>query len=325
MDELGVDIVGIGEHHTADYAVSAPQMLLGALASVTKNIKLSSAASLLTTNCAVKLYQDFATLDLLSNGRIELMLGKGAFEESFDLFGSREVFGEDLENYKEVFYQKLELLDKINHQKEPLSWDNQYNRALDKEIIYPRAQKPLDIWLSGGGNVESARKAGTLGYPFVIGILNGKYSNYKEAVYAYKEAYNDAGHDISKMQIASHSPGLLRGDASILPREIMQLYKSRMNLIGSPRDWEPYTSYRHRYSSSELGCVFVGRVEQIVDKILLHKQEFGLTRFCMHMDFGGPSHLAIMKSIELFGDKVIPQIRKHLEEEIYDFEEGFQL
>ncbi|MHC5310088.1 LLM class flavin-dependent oxidoreductase [Myroides sp. LJL116] len=306
MDEVGLDVFGIGEHHRPDYAVSTPEIVLSAASSVTKNIKLTSSVSVLSSSDPVRLYQSFATLDLLSKNRAEITVGRGSFIESFPLFG------QDLDKYSEIFTEKLDLLLKINKADGPLSWKGEHRPSLENQEIFPRADKPLDIWIAAGGTPESVQRAARLGLPLVFAIIGGMPSQYKGFFDYYRQEYLNAGHDINKMQIATHSHGLIGEDEQALAKGYFPLYKGQMDRIGSSRGWQPYTYSQYEYGREKEGALFIGDPNQVADKILYHQEMFGLTRWLMHIDIGAPDHKTVMKSIELLGDKVAPQVRKAL-------------
>ncbi|MHC5201484.1 LLM class flavin-dependent oxidoreductase [Myroides sp. LJL119] len=306
MDQVGLDVFGIGEHHRPDYVVSTPEIILAAAASVTKNIKLTSAVSVLSSSDPVRLYQSFSSVDLISKGRTEITVGRGSFIESFPLFGL------DLEKYSEIFSEKLELLLKINNTNGPITWEGEFRPALKDQEIFPRPEKPMDIWIAAGGTPESVGRAAKLGLPLVFAIIGGMPIQYKPFFDYYKAEYLSAGHDPAKMQIATHSHGLLGLDADVLSKDYFPIYKSQMDHIGSSRGWQPYTYEQYEYGREKEGALFIGDANQVIDKVLYQQELFGLTRWLMHMDLGAPNHKTIMKSIEILGDKVAPAIKKAL-------------
>ena len=306
MDQVGLDVFGIGEHHRPDYAVSTPEIVLAAASSVTENIKLTSSVSVLSSSDPVRLYQSFSTLDLLSKGRAEITVGRGSFIESFPLFG------QDLDKYSEIFEEKLGLLLKINQAKGPISWKGDFRPAISKQQVYPKPERPLEVWIAAGGTPESVQRAARLGLPLVFAIIGGMPEQYKGFFELYKQEYINAGHDISKMQIATHSHGLLGEDGAALAKEYFPSYKEQMDRIGSSRGWQPYTYSQYEYGRDKQGALFIGDANQVADKILYNQEVFGLTRWLMHMDIGAPDHKTMMKSIEILGDKVAPKVKKAL-------------
>ncbi|SFA60014.1 probable oxidoreductase, LLM family [Pedobacter suwonensis] len=306
MDEVGLDFYGIGEHHRPDYAVSSPEIILAAAATVTKNIKLSSAVSVLSSSDPVKLYQNFATIDLISNGRAELMAGRGSFIESFPLFGY------NLQDYDELYEEKLELLLKIN--KEPkISWKGKFRPELNNQEVLPRpVNNNLKIWVAVGGTPESVERAGRLGLPVMFAIIGGQPIQFKPLFDYYKKVYQAYGHDMNKFEVGVHMHSLFGENSNEIADYYYPLYSAQMNRIGRSRGWAPYQRNQFNGGRGSSGALIIGDANESVDKILAMKETFGLTRFSAHMDVGGPSHNAMMKSIEIFGTKIAPEVRKAL-------------
>lgn len=306
MDELGLDYFGIGEHHRPDFAVSSPEILLAAAAVVTKNIKLGSAVSVLSSADPVKLYQNFAMVDLLSNGRAELMAGRGSFIESFPLFGN------NLNDYNELFTEKLDLLLKINKE-ESITWKGRFRPELVNQQVLPRAvDNNLPIWIAVGGTPESVIRAGQLGLPLMIAIIGGSPSQFKPLFNLYREEYQKAGHDMAKFQVGIHAHAFFGEDGDQVAADYYPLYAAQMDRIGKSRGWSPYTKYQFDYGRKRDGALFVGDAEAAIDKILYAQEMFGLTRFAAHMDVGAPAHKDMMKSIEIFGTRIAPKVREAL-------------
>ena len=303
MDEVGIDVFAMGEHHRPDYAVSSPEILLAATASVTKNIKLASGVTVLSSAEPVKVYQDFSTIDLISKGRAEIFVGRGSFIESFPLFGY------NLADYNELFEEKLDLLLKINSQ-ENVSWKGNLRAPMQSQTVYPRAfnDGKLPIWIAVGGTPESVLRAAKLGLPLIVAIIGGMPKGFKNLIEFYKQEYLRAGHDPEKMQIAVHSHTFVSDDPAVIDG-YFQNYKSQMDRIGASRGWAPFTKMQYDGGRSKEGALFIGNSNEVADKINEVKEMFGLTRFIGHMDVGDPSHDVMMKSIELFGDKVSSQVR----------------
>lgn len=306
MDELGVDVFGIGEHHRPDYVISVPEILLAAAASVTKKIKLTSAVSVLSSSDPVRIFQSFSSIGLLSDGRSEITVGRGSFIESFPLFGY------SLEDYEELFTEKLDLLLKLVQTKEPFSWTGKHRASFVDQEVYPQPEVPLDVWIAAGGTPASVQRAAKLGLPLIFAIIGGMPAQYKPYFDLYKEEYIKAGHDLAAMQLATHSHGLLGADGKIVSKDYFPLYKQQMDHIGASRGWHPYTYDQYEGGRGKEGALFIGDSNEVVDKILYHQEMFGLTRWMMHMDLGAPNHTTLMKSIELYGDKVIPAVKKAL-------------
>ena len=306
MDEVGLDFYGIGEHHRPDYAVSSPEIILAAAASVTKNIKLGSAVSVLSSADPVKLYQNFATIDLISNGRAELMAGRGSFIESFPLFGY------DIQDYDELYEEKLALLLKIN--KEPkITWKGKFRPELVNQEVLPRAvNNNLKIWVAIGGTPESVERAGRLGLPVIFAIIGGQPNQFQPLFDYYKKVYQAYGHDMNKFEVGVHMHSLFGENSQEISDYYFPLYSAQMNRIGRTRGWAPFQRNQFEAGRSSNGALVIGDVNESVDKILSLQETFGLTRFSAHMDVGGPSHAAMMKSIELFGNEIAPAVRKAL-------------
>jgi len=303
MDEVGIDVFAMGEHHRADYAVSSPEMVLAAAASITKNIKLASGVTVLSSSEPVKVYEDFATLDLISDGRAELFVGRGSFIESFPLYGY------SLNDYEQLFDEKLDLLLKINSE-ENVSWKGKLRAPMENQTVYPRAKNngKLPIWRAVGGTPQSVLSAAKLGMPLVLAIIGGMPIQFKNLIQFYKQEYLAAGFPESEMQIAIHSHTLVSEDQKVI-EGYFQNYKDQMDRIGTTRGWSPYTKMQYEGGRAKDGALFIGNVSEVADKIAYMKEIFGITRFVGHMDVGAPENEVMMKSIELFGEKVAPLVR----------------
>lgn len=306
MDETGIDFFGIGEHHRPDYAVSVPEVVLAAASSVTKKIKLGSAVTVLSSSDPVRIYQAFATLDQLSNGRAELMAGRGSFIESFPLYGY------NLNDYNGLFDEKLELLLKINKEN-PISWKGKFRASLDNQEVLPRAfNDHLNIWVAVGGTPESVVRAGRLGLPVMFAIIGGNPAQFKPLFQYYSELYEHFGHDKKLFQVGVHMHALFGENSKQTADAYYPIYSSQMNRVGRTRGWSPFTRDQYEYGRGKDGAYIIGDANEAVDKILHMHEMFGLTRFSAHMDVGGPSHDMLMKSIEIFGTRIAPQIRAAL-------------
>ena len=302
-DELGIDVFALGEHHRPDYVVSSPEIVLSAAASITKNIKLMSAVTVLSSAEPVKVYQDFSTLDLISGGRAEIGVGRGSFIESFPLFGY------DLDDYHELFEEKLDLLLKINTQ-ENITWKGNLRASMENQTVYPRATKngKLPVWIAVGGTPESVLRAARLGLPLVVAIIGGLPRQFKPLIDFYKKEYLRHGHNPDEMQIGIHSHTLVSEDPEVIDG-YFENYAAQMNRIGSTRGWSPYTKMQYEGGRSKDGALFIGNSDEVAEKINTVKEMFGLTRYIAHMDVGAPNHEVMMKSIELFGTKVSEKVR----------------
>ena len=306
-DELGIDVFSIGEHHRADYSVSSPEIILAALSTVTKNIKLGSGVTVLSSTDPVKVYQDFATIDLLSNQRAEIMAGRGSFIESFPLFGY------DLKDYNSLFEEKLELLLHLN-QNEVINWEGKHRAPIVDQTIYPRPEREIPIWIAVGGTPESIVRAARLGLPIIFAIIGGMPKQFKPLIEFYKQQYVQFGHDPEKMQVGVHSHTFISDSRQELLDNYFPYYKVQMDRIGKDRGWAPYTKMQFEGGMSPEGALFMGEASQVIDKMIATIEMFGLTRFIAHIDVGGPTHKEMMKAIELYGAKVLPEVRKHFED-----------
>ncbi|WP_310830323.1 LLM class flavin-dependent oxidoreductase [Paenibacillus pedocola] len=306
-DQVGLDVYGIGEHHRADYAGSAPAVVLAAAAAITKNIRLTSAVTVLSSDDPVRVYQAFSTLDGISNGRAEIMAGRGSFIESFPLFGY------SLDDYNELFEEKLELLLAIRAS-EKVTWRGGHRPAIDNLPVYPRAvQDPLPVWIATGGNPESAIRAGTLGLPVAFAIIGGMPERFAPLVKLYKEAAVRAGHNPDKLQIATHSHGFVGETTEQAAALFYPSTQAQMNVIGRERGWgQTYNRATYDDARSLRGALYVGDSEYVAEKIILLHKNLGVTRFFLHVNVGTMPHREVLRAIELLGTKVAPIVRKEL-------------
>lgn len=303
-DELGLDVFGVGEHHREDYAVSSPAIILAAAAVVTKKIKLASAVTVLSSDDPVRVFQDFATVDLLSGGRAEIMAGRGSFIESFPLFGY------DLEDYNELFTEKLDLLLAIN-QRALVSWQGKHRPSFKSLGIYPRpVNGSLPIWLAAGGTTASAVRAGKLGLPLMLAMIGGMPQQFVPFINSYKDSwktYQGAG---APIQFGINNHMYIGEQSQRAADEFYPYYAAVMNRVGRERGWPPLARQQFEQSRSEKGVLMVGSVQQVIDKILYEHELFGNTRFLAQASIGTVPHHMVMKSIELFGTHVAPVVRK---------------
>ena len=306
-DQLGLDVFGVGEHHRPDYAVSSPAVILGAAAMVTKNIKLSSAVTVLSSDDPVRVFQNFSTVDLLSSGRAEIMAGRGSFIESFPLFGF------NLEDYDELFTEKLDLLLKLN-QGETLSWRGKHRPSFENRGVYPRPyQSKLPIWIAAGGTPASSIRAATLQLPLMLAIIGGRPEQFVHFIDLYKETSRKTGRDLSTLQFGINNHFYVSEDSQKAGDEFYPYYAEMMNRVGRDRGWPPLSRQQFDYSRSPKGAVMVGSVQQVIDKILYEYELFGFSRFMAQASVGNVPHKMVMKSIELFGTKVAPVVKKEIE------------
>lgn len=305
-DQVGLDVFGVGEHHREDYAASSPAIILAAAAQQTKHIRLTSAVTVLSSADPVRVFQDFATLDAISNGRAEIMAGRGSFIESFPLFGY------DLNDYNELFEEKLELLLKIR-ESEKVSWRGGHRPAIDNRGVYPRpVQNPLPVWIGSGGNSESVVRAGLLGLPLVLAIIGGRPLQFEPLVRLYKRAATKAGHDASKLIVASHSHGFIAEDTQVAADKFFPSTQYAMNKLGRERGWGPYDRSSFDFARSFEGALYVGDPETVAAKIIHLRKNVGITRFMLHVPVGTMPHDDVMRAIELLGKEVAPIVREEV-------------
>ncbi|USK60892.1 LLM class flavin-dependent oxidoreductase [Peribacillus asahii] len=305
-DEVGLDVFGVGEHHRKDYAASSPAVVLAAAASQTKRIRLTSAVTVLSSADPVRVFQDFATVDAISNGRAEIMAGRGSFIESFPLFGY------DLNDYNELFEEKLELLLKIR-ESEKVTWRGGHRPAIQHLGVYPRpVQNPLPVWIGSGGNSESVVRAGLLGLPLVLAIIGGRPIQFEPLVRLYKKAAARAGHDVSKLSVASHSHGFVAENTEVAADKFFPSTQQAMNVLGRERGWGPYTRSTFDAARSLEGALYVGNPQTVADKIIYLRKNVGITRFMLHVPVGTMPHEDVMRAIELLGKEVAPRVREEV-------------
>lgn len=305
-DQVGLDVFGVGEHHREDYAASAPAVILAAAASQTSRIRLTSAVTVLSSADPVRVFQDFATLDAISNGRAEIMAGRGSFIESFPLFGY------DLSNYNELFDEKLELLLKIR-ESEKVTWKGGHRPAIDNRGVYPRpVQNPLPVWIGSGGTTQSVIRAGVLGLPLVLAIIGGRPIQFEPLVRLYKQAAVRAGHDVSKLPVASHSHGFIAENTQVAVDKFFPSTQLVMNKLGRERGWGPYDRSSFDAARSFEGALYVGDPDTVAEKIIYLRKNVGITRFMLHTPVGSMPHEDVMKAIELLGKEVAPRVREEI-------------
>ena len=305
-DQVGLDVFGVGEHHRPDYAVSSPAVALAAAAERTKNIRLSSAVTVLSSDDPVRVFQDFATLDLLSGGRAEIMAGRGSFIESFPLFGY------DLGDYDELFAEKLDLLLKLR-ESERVTWSGRHRAPLEDVGVYPRpVQDPLPVWIAVGGTPQSVVRAASLGLPLAIAIIGGQPENFAPLANLYREAAREAGHDPAKLPISINSHTYVAETSQRAGDEYYPTYSAMMNKIGRERGWSPMRRGQFEAGRSPRGALLVGSPGEVVEKILYEHELFGHGRFMAQISVGALPHDKTMRAIELFGTEVAPAVRKEL-------------
>lgn len=305
-DQVGLDVFGLGEHHRPDFISSAPSVILAAAATRTERIRLSSAVNVISSDDPVRVFQRFATLDLISNGRAEIMAGRGSFIESFPLFGY------DLRDYNELFEEKLELLLKIRDE-EYVEWRGKHRAPLTGQGVYPRpVQETMPVWVAVGGTPESVIRAGRLGLSLALAIIGGNPAQFAPLVELYWEAVRRSGHDASKLKVSINSHGFIADDAQRARDDAFPPYEMMMNRIGRERGWAPLTRGHFEASTTLQGANFIGEPDEIVEKILYQHEIFGHDRLLLQFTIGTMEHAKVMRAIELFGTKVAPVVREEL-------------
>jgi probable LLM family oxidoreductase len=304
-DKCGLHVFGIGEHHRKEFMDSAPAIILAAAASCTKQIHLTSAVTVLSAADPVRVFQNFATLDLVSKGRAEMVIGRGSFIESFPLFGF------NLHDYDELFAEKLELLLSIR-ENETVTWSGKFRAPLKNQSIYPRPlQKQLPIWLGVGGTPESFIRAGALGLPLMIAIIGGDTHRFRPLVDLYRKAGKQAGHAPEKLKVGLHSLGYVAKTTQEAIDDYFPGYQIGFTRIGKERGWPPVTRAGFDAQRGPLGAFLVGSAEEVAEKMLRHSEALGgISRVSFQMDNAGLSHSKLMNSIQLIGEKVIPLVNK---------------
>jgi probable LLM family oxidoreductase len=307
-DKVGLDFFGVGEHHTDYFPASSPGTILAAAAAMTENITLSSAVSVLSTDDPVRIYQQFATANIISNGRVEIVAGRGSSTESFPLFGY------DLKDYDELYAEKLDLLLKINALKknEPISWEGKFRAPIHDAMIVPQPEKPLKIWLATGGNPESSIRAGALGLPIAYAVIGGRVSRFAPLVDLYRQAATHYDVSDENLQVAIASPGYIAEDAQDAKDTFWKAWESTMTTLGKVRGFAAPNRSHYDAESGRDGALFAGSPEEIADRIIeLHKR-IKHTRHYFQMDVGQLPHDKFLQSIELLGTKVAPRVREAL-------------
>lgn len=305
-DKVGLDVFGIGEHHRKEFLDSANTMILAAAAARTKNIRLGSAVTVLSAADPVRVFQNFATLDLISNGRAEIVVGRGSFIESFPLFGYK------LDDYDDLFIEKLDLLLDIRDN-EIITWSGKYRPAMKNQAIYPRpVQKTLPIWLGVGGTPESFVRAGQLGLPLMVAIIGGETHRFRPLIDLYRQAGKKAGFKPEQLQVGLHSLGYVADTAKEALDDYYPGYAETFTRIGKERGWAPVTRQHFDAQNGPRGALLVGGPEEIAEKILRHSESLGgISRFSFQMDNASLPHHKLMHSIELIGTKVRELVNKH--------------
>ena len=303
-DQVGLDSFGIGEHHRAEFLDSAPAVILGAAAARTQRIRLTSAVAVLSAIDPVRLFQSFATLDLLSQGRAEMVVGRGSFIEAFPLFGLR------LEDYDSLFAENLDLLLKIREQ-EHVHWSGKHRAPLTGQGVYPRpVQNPLPIWLGVGGTPQSFVRAGQLGLPLMVAIIGGETRRFRPLIDLYWEAGARAGHPPDRLKVGVHSLGYVAATTQVAADEFFPGYARAVGDIGKERGWPPPTRGGFDAQRGPRGALLIGEPDEVVDKIMGHSEALGgISRITFQMNAASLPHAKLMNAIELLGTRVAPALR----------------
>jgi probable LLM family oxidoreductase len=305
-DQVGLDVYALGEHHREEYISSAPVVILAAAAARTKHIRLSTAVTVLSSDDPVRVFQSFATLDLLSHGRAEIMAGRGSFIESFPLFGY------DLHDYDALFAEKLDLLLKLRDN-ERITWRGQHRPALQDAAVYPRPlQGKIPIWVAVGGTPESVVRAAQLGLPMALAIIGGMPERFAPMANLYRQAAQQAGRDLTQLALSINSHGFIADDAQQAADDSYPAFAAMMNKIGRERGWGPLTRAQFDAAATLRGANFVGSPDQVIEKILFQHQLFQHQRFLLQLSVGSIPHTKMMRAIELLGTKVAPVVREEL-------------
>jgi len=303
-DEMGLDVFGIGEHYRKEFLDSAPSVILAAAAARTTRIRLASAVTVLSAADPVRIFQSFATLDLISQGRAEIVAGRGSFIEAYPLFGL------DLHDYDALFAEKLELLLTIRDH-DVVTWTGKFRPALAQQAIYPRPlQAKIPIWLGVGGTPASFVRAGVLGLPLMVAVIGGETHRFRPLIDLYRRAWLEAGHPPDQMKVGLHSLGYVASDAAQARDDYYPGYAETFTRIGKERGWPPVSRPRFDAQNGVTGALLVGDAQEVAAKIVRHSQALGgIDRFTFQMDNAGLSHEQLLRAIELIGREVIPRVR----------------
>jgi probable LLM family oxidoreductase len=302
-DQLGLDVFAIGEHHRPDYLISSPAVALGAAAVRTGTIRLASAVTVLSSDDPVRVFQQFAEVDLLSGGRAEIIAGRGSFIESFPLFGL------DLDDYDELYAEKLELLIALRDH-ERVTWTGRHRAPLCDQAVYPRpVQEQLPVWVAVGGSPASLVRAGTLGLPLTLAIIGGGPERFVPLVELYREAGAQAGHDPATLRVAINTHAFVGESSKHADAAFAAPYLASMNRVGRERGWPPSGPREYQALRSPQGALAVGDPEQVAEKLLFEHELFGHQRYMGQMSLGAVDHAEVLRSMERFGTEVAPLVR----------------
>src|SRR4051794_11616284 len=302
-DQVGADFIGVGEHHRDDFAISAPEVTLAAIAGRTDRIHLGSAVTVLSSDDPVRVFQRFATLDAVSDGRAEVILGRGSFTESFPLFGY------PLDQYEELFEEKLDLFAQLLHE-EPVTWSGETRASLHRQDVYPHTERRLTTWVGVGGSPESVVRAARHELPLVIAIIGGESARFAPLVELYRRALRELGNE--QLPVAVHSPGHVGATDEAAMEELWPHWQAMRNRIGAERGWPATSPPEYRHAASPPRALYVGSAETVAAKIATTARALGVSRFTMKYSAGTLPHDAMMRSIERYGTEVIPRVRELL-------------
>ncbi len=305
-DRVGLDVFGVGEHHRAEFLDSAPSVILAAAAARTKRIRLTSAVTVLSAADPVRVFQQFATLDLISQGRAEMVVGRGSFTESFPLFGL------DFNDYDELFAEKLDLLLQLRAE-ERITWSGKFRPALNNQAVYPRPlQAEIPIWLGVGGTPESFVRAGLLGLPLMVAVIGGETHRFRRAVELYRAAGAQAGHAPEKLKVGLHSLGYVAPSREEAINDYFPGYAETFTRIGRERGWPPVSRERFDAQNGSTGALLVGDPDEVGEKILRHAEALGgIDRLTFQMDNAKLPREKLLRSIELIGARIKPALKKN--------------
>jgi probable LLM family oxidoreductase len=305
-EELGLDVFAVGEHHRADFLISSPAVALAAIAARTERIRLSSAVTVLSSDDPVRVFQQFAELDLISGGRAEIMAGRGSFTESFPLFGY------DLDDYDDLYAEKLDLLLRLRSGA-PVTWEGRLRPPLHDAIVYPRPiQEPLPVWVAVGGSPESVARAGALGLPLTLAIIGGQPARFAPLIELYRRAGAQFGHDADALPLAINTHAFVGETSQAADKAFAAPYLAMMNRIGRERGWPPSGRAEYDALRSPQGAVAAGSPDQVAEKILMEHQLFHNSRYVGQMSVGAVAHADVLRSMELFGTRVAPVVREEV-------------
>jgi probable LLM family oxidoreductase len=313
-EQLGFEVFAVGEHHRSDFVVSSPAVALAAIAARTERIRLSSAVTVLSSDDPVRVFEQFAELDLISGGRAEIMAGRGSFIESFPLFGY------DLDDYDELYAEKLDLLMALR-ESAYVTWSGRHRPQLENAGVWPRpVQERLPVWVAVGGSPQSVVRAGTLGLPLTIAIIGGQPARFKPLIDLYDRAWEQAGHDPADRKLAINTHAFVASTRAEADSAFAHPYLAMMNKIGRERGWPPSGRAQYEALTAADGAVALGSPEEVAEKILMEHELFANDRYVGQFSVGAVEHNYVLKAIELFGTEVAPRVRAELEGPAHDCE-----